>query len=68
MEQTLKWGSERRDSFGGDADTMWDSMGVRSQGDIPGSAESLDQGQGDHEVTTETVDFREKLNSTSNAS
>ena len=48
MEQTLIWGDERRDSFGGDVDNnVINTMGVRSQGGVQGSAESLLQEQGD---------------------
>ena len=63
MEQTLIWGDERRDSFGGDVDNnVINTMGVRSQGGVQGSAESLLQKQGDYKVSIEIADFREKMN------
>lgn len=43
-------------------------MGVKSQGDIQGSLESLVQGQGDSEVTIKVENLGEKLSLSSNAS
>ena len=42
--------------------TMLSTLGVRSQGGVQGSAESLLQEQGDYKVSIEIADFREKMN------